>query len=96
MKKYHIIYEREGCVGCGGCVNEAPEFWTMNAKDKKADLKGSKDEGASHSLNFEKNALALHAKAARSCSAKVIHIYKEGKELPVHSLIFRLKSMLLK
>ena len=72
LKKYKIIYEREGCIGAGACVAACPSNWVM-AEDNKANFK--KEE-------ITENELQDNLDAAQACPVNVIHVEtEEGKRL---------------
>ena len=82
MTSYKIEHQRSKCIQCGACALVQPEFWEMNPKDYKANLKGSTkpNEG----LDFEERVVskeeATHNKEARDvCPVNCIMIKETVK-----------------
>lgn len=42
-----IIYHREKCIGCNGCVEAAPERWRISKRDGRSHLIEEKQKKAS-------------------------------------------------
>lgn len=40
MKRFKIVHKREDCIGCGACVEIAPQCFTLSDDDGQADLVG--------------------------------------------------------
>jgi len=84
MKKYKIVYEREGCIGVAACVAVNPEIWEMDEFNKAKLLQGSfnEDTGKFERIIDEKD-LKVNIEAAQVCPVNVIHIIdlETGKEL---------------
>ena len=40
-----ILFQREKCIGCNYCVEQAPERWQMSKRDGKSVLIGGKLKG---------------------------------------------------
>ncbi len=84
---YKIEHDRPNCIGCGACAAVAPEFWMMDPKDGKSDLKGSKkkEEGGevvSEGLEISDDKYPKNKEAADCCPVNVIHIIdKHGKKI---------------
>ncbi len=83
---YKIEHDRPNCIGCGACAAVAPEFWMMDPKDGKSDLKGAKKtvdggEVVSEGLEISDLNFAKNKEAADCCPVNVIHIFKDGKKL---------------
>lgn len=38
IKTTSLTHRRKDCIGCGSCAQIAPELWSMNKDDGKADL----------------------------------------------------------
>lgn len=69
-----IIHFRKDCIGCGNCVEYAPEFWKLDEEDGKANLiEGVEKRGIFwRQVNFideEQN-----EKAADSCPVNIIQV----------------------
>ncbi|MBW2982940.1 ferredoxin [Candidatus Woesearchaeota archaeon] len=64
MAKYTIEYDRDGCIGAGGCVSADPDNWQMGDDGKANVLK----------KDIEESELEANKQAAESCPVGVIHI----------------------
>lgn len=71
-----IIYKRDGCIGCGTCAAVCPEFWEMNEKDFKADLKGGIKNKKTGNYELEIGRVGCSQEAADGCPVDVIKIKK--------------------
>ena len=77
MAKYIIEYDREVCIGVGACAGAAPDVWTMESEDKKADIKANltpKIEGKMQYLEFDEDQLQVQLEAAQVCPVFAIKI----------------------
>lgn len=83
MRKYKIIYDREGCIGAAACAAVMPETWEIDADGKANLLGGTKnDETDKWELIFDEEILGdkfeevfeKHRDAAESCPVQVIKI----------------------
>ncbi len=73
MKRYKIVYDRNGCTEFGGCAAASKQFDI--ADDRKADLVGGKKNKAGlWELEITEEEYAKNKDAAEICPAKVIHI----------------------
>ncbi len=74
-KKITICHKRDDCIGCGSCALIAPERWTMNNEDGKADLRGGEWKGdefvvvKANEEEYEKN-----KEASEACPVSIIRI----------------------
>ncbi len=66
-----IVFDKEGCIGCGSCAATCPEHWEM-AEDGKADLKGSVEEDGKMVKEIEKE--GCNRQAENICPVNVIKI----------------------
>ena len=74
-KKYKVVYDREGCIGFGGCAAASP-FWEMVEDGKKADLLGAKKNKAGFfELIIDEKDFSKNKDAAEICPVKVIKIF---------------------
>ena len=68
---YKIKYDRSKCIGAGNCAQIAPETWELDddgiAKPKK--------------LEFTEEEKEKNVKAAKSCPAHAIEIYKDDEKI---------------
>jgi ferredoxin len=74
VKKYKIIYDRDGCISAKTCIEFYKKF-KISKKDDKADLMGSKEEKGQSVLEIAEKDLEKAKHAAQSCPVNVIHIY---------------------
>lgn len=62
-KKKKIKVDQDICIGCGGCVGVAPEYFALN------------DEGKSHPIKaYDPKDAALIKEAADACPVQAISI----------------------
>src|SRR3989344_4909279 len=85
---YTIDHDRPNCIGCGACAAVNPEFWEMDPKDGKSDVKGAKREEdggeiVRELLDIDENNYPKNREAADCCPVNVIHIIdkKTGQKL---------------
>ena len=85
---YTIDHDRPNCIGCGACAAVNPEFWEMDPKDGKSDVKGAQreedgDEIVREKLDIEEGNYPKNREAADCCPVNVIHIInrKTGEKL---------------
>ncbi len=80
---HKILHDRPNCIGCGLCVNVAPEFWKM-ADDGKSNVLGAQSlPDGTEVLEIEEKDLACNMDAAEICPVNVIHLVEigSGKQL---------------
>lgn len=71
-KKYKILHNRSECIGCGACVEIAPETWKIDSDGLAKSKKNRISE-----KELEKN-----ISAAKSCPKHIISIVDEkGKKI---------------
>ena len=82
-----VEHIRPECIGCGACVAIAPDFWQMDEKDNKADLRNCKKtvegtEVVREELGLSEGQFTINKEAAEACPVNCIHVYdKEGKKI---------------
>jgi ferredoxin len=84
MKKYKIIYEREGCIGVAACVAVNSEVWDMDEFNKARLLNGTFNEGTEKFERIiDEKDLQINIEAAQVCPVSIIHIVdmETGKQL---------------
>ena len=69
-----IIFQRQKCIGCNGCVEAAPERWRMSRKDGRCNLIGSKDKKGMFQVLVSEEEYERNVKAAINCPVKIIHV----------------------
>jgi len=71
-----IVHYRSKCIGCGACVELAPNFWEMSDEDGKSHLLGSTTKGGVEIVPITDAELAENEDAALACPVNIIHIEK--------------------
>ncbi|MDP2683717.1 MAG: ferredoxin [bacterium] len=80
MKK--IIHYRNDCIGCGLCVELAPNNWFMNLSDGKATLRRSEEKNGVFIAEISEPEVATNLEAAQSCPVNIIKVIDEnGQEI---------------
>ena len=69
-----IIHLREDCIGCGNCVEYAPEYWRLSDEDGKVDLIASIEKRGIFWRHVEVMDEQANQEAADSCPVNVIQI----------------------
>lgn len=73
-KKYKILHDRPGCIGCSACAAVAPDHWEMN-DDGLSDIKGGKNrEDSWQEKEISEEEFKENMEAAESCPVNVIHL----------------------
>lgn len=77
-KTIKVVHERGRCIGCKSCHTIAPQNWSMDEKDGKANLIGSLKKGNSKDAPFVGEIfdcdIAANKKAAAACPVKIIKV----------------------
>ena len=71
-----ITLKRATCVGCGNCVDIAPDYWTMNEQDGLATLIDSEQKNEIYILITGEYAKKENLEAARICPLNIINVEK--------------------
>ncbi len=75
IKKVTVSHKRNDCIGCGSCVLLAPNQWSMNLEDGKADLKNSTYSGREFKVaQVDEDEIEENISAADTCPVKIIRI----------------------
>ena len=79
LKLYTISHDRSRCIGCGSCVAEAPQTWTLKTEDGLSMLKKGIDKkgtwvGEIDEFDYEDNFRAM-----KNCPMQIIRIVKKGQ-----------------
>lgn len=70
-----ITLQRDKCIGCNYCVEQAPELFRMSRKDGKTVLLRSEDKKGFHTLKTPMYELLDPAeRAAKACPVKIITV----------------------
>lgn len=75
---FKIVHFRNDCIGCNSCVNIAPHSWTMDGKEGKAVLVGSKKKSDVYVAEAFDCDLEANERAAKACPMRIIQINKQG------------------
>ncbi|MBT3464145.1 ferredoxin [archaeon] len=71
-----ISHQRDKCIGCNSCVEDASEYWKISKEDGKADLLGSIKKGNFYILETSNIDIEKNKKAAEICPVNIIKIYE--------------------
>ena len=71
-----ITQQRIKCIGCGNCEEVAPNNWSMNTTDGKADLIGSKNNKGFYTVISSDDDYHPNLEAKAICPVKIITIEK--------------------
>ncbi|MBI4033186.1 MAG: ferredoxin [Candidatus Blackburnbacteria bacterium] len=86
-KAYRIEYLRPACIQCKACAKLNPQFWSIDEKDGRADLKGAKieknKEGRVLKETLEIEEIQGNHIVAEACPIKCINVYDQesGKRI---------------
>lgn len=82
-KKYTVLHDKDGCIGCGSCAALCPKYWVME-DDGMAHLKGSKAQKSAKGGVYilELDDPGCNTDAQDICPAQVIKVQtsKEKKK----------------
>ena len=67
-----LVHYRDKCIGCGSCVLEQPEYWEMEEKDGKANLKKSSEKSRIHIKDVRKDEEELCKRVCKDCPVNCI------------------------
>jgi ferredoxin len=71
-----ILFQREKCIGCNYCVEQAPERWQMSKRDGKSVLIGGKLKGNMVQVEVGEAEREANMRAAEVCPVKIIRLVK--------------------
>lgn len=69
-----ITQQRDKCIGCGYCVEAAPNRWRMSKLDGKCHLLGSKNKKGFHTVRVDDLEHDENFVAAEICPVKIIKV----------------------
>ncbi len=70
-----VTHKREECIGCGACASIAPDYWSINESDGKADLKDAvKNEEGLMEAQIDESAVSENMSAQDSCPVSIIKV----------------------
>ena len=71
-----ITHQREKCIGCNYCVEEASFRWVMSHKDGKSILIDAKESKGFFTVRVHDDEYEDNLKAADACPVNIIHVKK--------------------
>ncbi len=69
-----ITQQRIKCIGCGNCVEVAPNNWEMNDSDGKADLILSQEKKSFHTIITSDDDYEPNLEAQEICPVRIIRV----------------------
>src|SRR3990170_845223 len=72
LKKIKISYYRKNCIGCGACVNIAPQNWEMSKEDGLSCLKGAVDKKTCFIGEID---VEVNKQAEKICPVNIIKVH---------------------
>lgn len=69
-----IQFFREKCIGCGACVQNAPQYWEISSQDGKSILKGGRAEKGIFIIPIMKEEISEQKKVVQDCPMHIIKI----------------------
>ncbi len=69
-----ITQQRIKCIGCGNCVEVAPNNWEMNNSDGKADLILSQEKKGFHTTITSDDDYEPNLEAQEICPVRIIRV----------------------
>lgn len=69
-----ITQQRDKCIGCNYCVEQAPERWRMSKKDGKSVLIGAKEKKGFWTVKVADHEFQANLDAAKVCPVKIIQV----------------------
>jgi len=69
-----VFQQRIKCIGCGNCVEVAPNTWEMNKEDGKADLTNAKERNGFYTLITSDDESDANVEAQNICPVKIIKV----------------------
>lgn len=70
-----VTHFREDCIGCGLCVTEAPEFWSMDDNDGKSVLLNSVLKNNVFIAQIPASAVEENLAAVDGCPVGIIQVH---------------------
>jgi ferredoxin len=75
MRTFSIAHKRGGCIGCASCALLAPETWSINIRDGKADVRDGVPKGKDFVVTqADASEYESNRAAAAACPARIIRI----------------------
>ena len=71
-----IIFQRAKCIGCGSCVEVAPDRWKMNNLDGKSILIDAKGKKGFFTIELTDDEYQENKEAESICPMHIIRIEK--------------------
>lgn len=74
-----IIFYRNKCIGCNGCVEAAPARWRISRADGKCNLIGGKKIKGIFQVVVNDDEYGSNFAAASNCPVKIIQLHNMQK-----------------
>ncbi|MCK4635952.1 MAG: ferredoxin [Candidatus Moranbacteria bacterium] len=74
INKISVSQKRDDCIGCGACTSFAPNNWSMNGQDGKADLKDAVKKGDMMVVQVDEDQVEENKQAADACPVQIIKV----------------------
>ncbi|MBE9467380.1 MAG: ferredoxin [Bacteroidetes bacterium] len=71
-----IIFQRQKCIGCGSCVEVAPDRWQMNKLDGKSILIDAKGKKGFYTIELTNDEYEQNKEVESSCPMHIIRVEK--------------------
>lgn len=75
LKKIKISHYRKNCIGCGACVNIAPQNWEMSKEDGLSCLKGAVDKKTCFTGEIDEIDVEVNKQAEAMCPVNIIKVH---------------------
>ena len=69
-----ITHQRDKCIGCNYCIEEAPLRWVMSLKDGKSTLLDSVNKRGFYTVRVHDDELEANELAAKYCPVNIIQV----------------------
>ena len=69
-----IIFYRNKCIGCNGCVEAAPERWRVSKRDGRCTLIDGKEKKGVFKAVVGMDEYEQNMQAAANCPVKIIQV----------------------
>jgi ferredoxin len=72
-----ITHQRDKCIGCNYCVEEAPFRWAMSDKDGKSILLDSTNNKGFYTVRVHNDEYENNINASKACPVNIISVKKK-------------------
>lgn len=69
-----ISFQRDKCIGCNACVEQAPERWRVSKKDGRCNLIDSTEKKGFYNAVVGDDEYEANARAAANCPMSIIKL----------------------